>query len=195
MAMVSASGGASVGQYGPIVHFGATIGSIIRRFSIKTYTTDIFIGCGVAAGIAAAFGAPIAGIIFAHEAIIRHFSMRAIIPISIASISSVWFSDLMFENEIVFGFVGTNFDLAKFAPIALISGPLFGLIAVVFMMSVRKCVRLNAALTSSPLWVCLTAAVFVGLMGGFVPQVLAWEQISWGPFPTGTVGFWWYCFF
>ena len=61
----------------------------------------MFIGCGVAAGIAAAFGAPIAGIIFAHEAIIRHFSMRAIIPISIASISSVWFSDLMFENEIV----------------------------------------------------------------------------------------------
>ena len=172
VAMVSASGGASVGQYGPIVHFGATIGSIIRRFAIKTYTTDVFIGCGVAAGIAAAFGAPIAGIIFAHEAIIRHFSMRAIIPISIASISSVWFSDLMFENEIVFGFVGTNFDLAKFAPIALVSGPLFGLIAVVFMMSVRKCVRLNAALTCSPLWVCLTAAVFVGLMGGFVPQVL-----------------------
>ena len=40
------------------------------------------------------------------------------------------------------------------------------------MMSVRKCVKINAGLTFSPLWVCLTAAVFVGLLGGFVPQVL-----------------------
>ena len=32
-------------------------------------TTDIFIGCGVAGAIAAGFGAPLAAIIFAHEAI------------------------------------------------------------------------------------------------------------------------------
>ena len=111
--MVSASG-ASVGQYGPIVHFGYHW-KYHQKVSIKTYTTDVFIGCGVAAGIVKAFGLH-CRIIFAHEAIIRHFSMRAIIPISIASISSVWFSDLIFENEIVFGFVGTNFDLVKFAP-------------------------------------------------------------------------------
>ena len=95
-AFVSASGGASVGQYGPLVHFGATIGSFMRQITGGKLTTDIFIGCGVAGAIAAGFNAPIAGVVFAHEAILRHFSVRAVTPIAIASISSAgiskWFS-------------------------------------------------------------------------------------------------------
>jgi CIC family chloride channel protein len=85
VAFLSASGGASVGQYGPLVHFGAVIGSALKRFSRSGISTDIFIGCGVAAAISAGFNAPIAGVIFAHEAIIRHFSLKAIAPIAIAS--------------------------------------------------------------------------------------------------------------
>ena len=38
----------------------------------------MFIGCGVAAAIAAGFHAPIAGVVFAHEAVLRHFSFRAL---------------------------------------------------------------------------------------------------------------------
>ena len=96
-AFISASGGASVGQYGPLVHFGATMGSFLRQMTGGVLTTDVFIGCGVAGAIAAGFNAPIAGLIFAHEAILRHFSMRAIAPIAIASISAVWFSDRLFD--------------------------------------------------------------------------------------------------
>ena len=60
-AFVSLGGGASVGQYGPLVHFGATIGTYIRQsFKNITIGTDVFIGCGVEAAIAAGFHAPIA---------------------------------------------------------------------------------------------------------------------------------------
>ena len=52
-AIISAGSGASVGQYGPIVHFGATLGSVFRRYFSLGLGTDTFIGCGVAAGIAA----------------------------------------------------------------------------------------------------------------------------------------------
>ena len=90
-ALISAGGGASVGQYGPLVHFGATMGSLVRSWTRGFVTTDVFIGCGVAGAIAAGFNAPIAGVVFAHEAVLRHFSMRAIAPIAIASISSSWF--------------------------------------------------------------------------------------------------------
>ena len=90
-ALISAGGGASVGQYGPLVHFGATMGSAFRTLTGGRLTTDVFIGCGVAGAIAAGFNAPIAGVVFAHEAILRHFSMRAIAPIAIASISSSGF--------------------------------------------------------------------------------------------------------
>ena len=68
-AFISASGGASVGQYGPLVHFGATMGSFLRQTTGGVLSTDIFIGCGVAGAIAAGFNAPIAGIVFAHEAL------------------------------------------------------------------------------------------------------------------------------
>ena len=81
-AFLSASGGASVGQYGPLVHFGAVIGSGLKRILKSDMTTDVFIGCGVAAAISAGFNAPIAGVVFAHEALIRHFSLRAIAPIA-----------------------------------------------------------------------------------------------------------------
>ena len=87
-AFVSIAGGASVGQYGPLVHFGATIGTFLRQFIGKFQSdgkeiigTDIFIGCGVAAAIAAGFQAPIAGIIFAHEAVLRHFSFRRLLQL------------------------------------------------------------------------------------------------------------------
>ena len=79
--MKSASGGASVGQYGPLVHLGGTIGSLIKRYTQNILTRDVFIGCGVAAAISAGFNSPIGGMIFAHEAILRHFSFRAIAPI------------------------------------------------------------------------------------------------------------------
>ena len=73
---ISISGGASVGIYGPLVHFGGTISAFIRKFSfIPKIPHDIIIGSGVAAAISAGFGAPLAGIIFAHEIVLRHFSL------------------------------------------------------------------------------------------------------------------------
>jgi len=87
-AFTSLSAGASLGQYGPIVHMGALIGGLFRKykFSAVGLSNDIFLGCGVAAAISAGFQAPIAGVIFAHEAILRHFSARAVAPIAISSI-------------------------------------------------------------------------------------------------------------
>ena len=89
---ISISGGASVGIYGPLVHFGATVSSMIRRQSfIPKIPHDIIIGSGVAAAISAGFGAPIAGIIFAHETVLRHFSMRAVAALAIFIYGSKFF--------------------------------------------------------------------------------------------------------
>ena len=63
VALISASGGASVGQYGPLVHLGATIGTSLKSLTKDLLSTDVFLGCGVAGAISAGFGAPLAGII------------------------------------------------------------------------------------------------------------------------------------
>lgn len=65
---------APVGRYGPAVYLGATIGSVFGQvFKLNPISIRILLGCGVAAGISAAFNAPIAGVIFAHEVILGHF--------------------------------------------------------------------------------------------------------------------------
>ena len=72
-AFLSAGGGASVGQYGPLVHFGATVGALVAKLGRTRVRADTFLGCGVAAAISAGFNAPLAGMVFAHEAILRHY--------------------------------------------------------------------------------------------------------------------------
>ena len=171
-AFISASGGASVGQYGPLVHFGATMGSFLRQMTGGVLTTDVFIGCGVAGAIAAGFNAPIAGLIFAHEAILRHFSMRAIAPIAIASISAVWFSDRLFDVAPLFSLDSSGFDMKQMLPSALVAGPIFGIVAVLFMLAIRYSARFAAKSAWSPARLLFTAAIITGLAGTAVPEVL-----------------------
>ena len=85
-ALVSAAGYASVGQYGPLVHFGATAGTAAKKLLNLRIGTDVVIGCGVAAAISSGFAAPIAGVIFAHEAILRHYSPSAMAPIATSAL-------------------------------------------------------------------------------------------------------------
>ena len=170
-AFVSASGGASVGQYGPLVHFGATIGSLMRQITGGMLTTDIFIGCGVAGAIAAGFNAPIAGVVFAHEAILRHFSVRAVTPIAIASITSVGISKWLFGDAHAFAGV-PPINIVETLPIALIAGPIFGLIAALYMMAIRRSTQLAGKSGLSPAHLVLLAAVLMGLVGMMLPQVV-----------------------
>ena len=62
-AFISASAGASVGQYGPVLHFGASVGAQVRALFPTRLTPDIYVACGVAAAISAGFGAPIAAVV------------------------------------------------------------------------------------------------------------------------------------
>ena len=108
----SISGGASVGMYGPLVHFGGTLAAYLRRRPfIPNIPHDIIIGAGVAAAISAGFGSPIAGIIFAHEVVIRHFSMRALAGISISSIIANFSAKKINLVEPVLVFNKIEFDM------------------------------------------------------------------------------------
>ena len=172
-AFISMGGGASVGQYGPLVHFGATIGTYIRQaFDNKAIGTDVFIGCGVAAAIAAGFHAPIAGIVFAHEAVLRHFSFRALTPIAISSITSVWFATAIFGGDPLFALDAAATDLLPMVPILLASGLLFGIIAMLFMLALFKSAAIAAKTGLPPLVLTLIAAVICGVVAIFVPEIL-----------------------
>ena len=172
VALISAGGGASVGQYGPLVHFGATIGSAIRKFGGGTINLDIFIGCGVAGAISAGFGAPIAGVIFAHEAILRHFSLRAVAPIAVASISASWFTKQVFDFEPLINLADVRLDTLTLLPTALIAGPIFGLVAVLFMVSIRFSNKLASKLSFGFNFNIFLAVIICGGVGILIPEAL-----------------------
>ena len=89
--------GGSAGAEGPIVTIGSVIGSNIGRLlGTNPQMTATLLGCGAAAGISSVFNAPIAGIFFVLEVMLRDFSMRTFTPIVIASvISAVWTQTLL----------------------------------------------------------------------------------------------------
>lgn len=72
-------GGASIGREGPTVHIGASIMYSLGRFTQfpRHYIRHGLIMVGGAAGIAAAFNTPVAGIIFAIEEMARFYEERA----------------------------------------------------------------------------------------------------------------------
>ena len=170
---ICAGGGASVGQYGPLVHFGATIGVLFKRLFTSRFEVDVLIGCGVAAAISAGFNAPIAGVIFAHEVILRHFSLRALAPISISAISANSFEQLYFPRSVhTFELTHTVPPLSEFVPLLLITAPLLALTAITFMASIRVSVKFAAAYPYSKTGLPFIAAFICGSVGIFYPQIL-----------------------
>ena len=131
---ISISGGASVGIYGPLVHFGATVSSFIRRQQfIPKIPHDIIIGCGVAAAISAGFGAPLAGIIFAHETVLRHFSMKAVAALAISSMAANFSATEIGIVSPPLLLTAIPFDMGDIMISLGIIGPLAAIVAIVFM--------------------------------------------------------------
>ena len=98
--------------------------------------------------------------------------MRAIAPIAIASISSVWFSDAFFGSAHIFDLSGVSINLGHMLPPALVAGPIFGLLAVLFMVAIRYSAAFAARSSWSPARLLLTAAIGTGVIGMFIPEVL-----------------------
>ena len=172
-ALVSLGSGASLGQYGPLVQMGGLFGTMLRRITaLRWLSSDIVIGCGVAAAVSAAFQAPIAGILFAHEAVLRHFSARAITPIAIASITAAFSGQWMFGGVHVLRLDIEMTSLLMNVPFLLIGGMIFGALAIAVMMLHFKVADWVASSGLSG-WIIGAAGVFMlGSLGVFVPQTL-----------------------
>jgi len=171
-AFTSAAGGGSVGQYGPLVHFGATLGIAVKRFVSSRLSHEVYLGCGVAAAISAGFGAPIAGIVFAHEAVLRHFSVRAIAPISIASVTASAVSQSFFNTSATFNISTSAPDLVSVIPVLIIASPIIAIAAIVYMEALRRSVAIAKGTGWSAERLVITAATICGLVGIWIPEIL-----------------------
>ena len=80
-----ASGGA-IGREGAMIHLSSLAASLFGRFIfIKPERLRLLVACGAAAGVAAAYGAPLAGAIFVAEIVLGSMSIHTLGPLLIAS--------------------------------------------------------------------------------------------------------------
>lgn len=83
-----ASGG-SIGREGAMVHLGAMGASAIGQFSrFSTVRLRLLVACGAAAGVSAAYGAPIAGALFVGEIVLGTMAMQSFGPLLVAAASA-----------------------------------------------------------------------------------------------------------
>ncbi len=97
--------GGSVGLESPIVVTGSAVGSNFGRVILMNYKErTILLASGAAAGIAAVFNAPIAGVMFALEVLMTDITITAFIPIIIASAAGALCSNIILQEKILLSF-------------------------------------------------------------------------------------------
>jgi CIC family chloride channel protein len=97
--------GGSAGLESPIVITGAAFGSnYAQKYKLGYNDRTLLIGCGVAAGIGAAFNAPIAGVLFAIEVLLVGVSISAFTPIMIAAAAGSLVSAIVLDETILLSF-------------------------------------------------------------------------------------------
>jgi CIC family chloride channel protein len=176
-ALVSAlclGSGGSLGREGPIAHIGSALGSALGR-SLRLNEADLrlLVCCGAAGGISATFNAPIGGVLFALELVLREFTPRAFGVVGLASVAADLIGRLAFGG-------GPFLVLPAFGPPELLAYPLFavlgvlaGAVAVVFVRVFE-----GAGIVGDALWADLPAwlrpaagGLLLGLLIAAVPQL------------------------
>jgi len=99
-ALVSIATGASIGREGGITQLSATLASKLGQLAKwPPYRLRLLVGCGAAAGISAAYNAPITGAVFASLIVLGNFSMSLFAPLVCASVIATIVSRSFFGIE------------------------------------------------------------------------------------------------
>lgn len=126
--------GGSAGLESPIVSTGSAIGSnFARTYKLSYKERTLLLAAGAAGGIAGAFNAPIAGVLFALEVILVDISISAFIPLLIAAASGALLSKIILhENSLLFFNLKQPFDYNN-VPMYIVLGLLAGLVSLYYV--------------------------------------------------------------
>lgn len=171
---MSLGAGASVGPEDPSVQIGANLASF---FGDKLHFSDdnrrLLVASGAASAIAAAFSAPIAGVFFALEIVLREFTAKSFGSVVLAAVISSAFSRSLLGSNPVFG----ELDYTLGSPIQL---PFYALLGIILAFVSAFAIRFFHWQTDFwhhrvRLWLPLETAItgaFVGLVGIYLPEIL-----------------------
>ncbi|HEX5041703.1 MAG TPA: chloride channel protein [Candidatus Polarisedimenticolaceae bacterium] len=171
--VLTVGSGGSLGREGCLVHTGATLGSWLgRRVHLAGNRLNVLVGCGFAAGISAAYNAPIGGALFALEVILGNFALESFGPIVVASAMGTVVSRLLISAQPAYHpppaeVMVSGWEIGHH----LTLGILIGLGAVLFI-STLQAARSFFARLPLPIWIKpVLGFALVGAIGIRFPQV------------------------
>ncbi|HLC82665.1 MAG TPA: chloride channel protein [Bacteroidia bacterium] len=126
--------GGSAGLESPIVSTGSAIGSnFAKTYKLSYKERTLLLAAGAAGGIAGAFNAPIAGVLFALEVILVDISIAAFIPLLIAAASGALLSKIILhESSLLFFNLKQPFDYNN-VPLYIMLGLMAGIVSLYYV--------------------------------------------------------------
>jgi H+/Cl- antiporter ClcA len=164
-------GGHSVGREGPHIFLGAASGSMLaQRLSLPNNVTRALVGCGTAAGIAASFNTPLAGVVFALEVVMMEYTVASFIPVILAAVSATTLSRLVFSDVPAFVVPEMTMGSLRELMLVLVLGVIAGALSAGFIHAVQTIARRARGL--GIWWRMLLAGVLMGGIGLLLPGVM-----------------------
>lgn len=180
-AAIAIGTGGPFGAEGPVIQTGGALGSLVGQLLYTTAAErKVLLACGAAAGMAATFSTPIAGVILAIELLLFEFKSRSFIPLVIASTLATSVHVLLMGRGPMFTVGAMDFHMPAALPFYLVLGLVCGLAAIGFSRSLYWVEDLFERLPIDQIWWPAIGGLGLGVIGFFVPRVLGvgYETIS-----------------
>lgn len=165
--------GLSLGREGPSIQLGAQTGAGVASLSKASEGEKKYlITAGASAGLAAAFNAPLSGVLFALEELHKSFSPLMLTCIMVSSLAAEVVSKYFFGLATVFNFRVGGFLPLRYYPLLLFLGVLCGVVGVLFNGALLRSMDLHDRLIKRDLLKPLPAFLTAGFLGFLLPEVL-----------------------
>lgn len=125
--------GLALGREGPTIQMGGAVGGLLsRRLRSTAHERQVMIAAGAGAGLAAAFNAPLAGLIFVLEEVQKNFAPGIFTATFIASVTADSVSRVLFGQRAIFPTLAIAVPPLSAIPLFALLGVAAGLLAVAF---------------------------------------------------------------
>ncbi len=164
-------GGLSLGREGPSIQLGAMSGKGIAKIFKKDKTDSSYLlACGASAGLAAAFNAPLAGVMFSLEEVYKGFSPLLVASLLVSSFTADFISKIFFGQAPVFDFAMKSAVPLQFYPYIILMGIALGLFGAVYNYTIPFSQKLFKKIALP--FRMIIPFVIAGILGLCLPQVL-----------------------
>lgn len=172
--VLSIGSGLSLGREGPSVQLGAAVGQgfskVLKRVKIEE---KYLITSGASAGLAAAFNAPLAGVMFALEEVHKNFSPLVLISTLSAALSADFVASDFFGLKPIFNFKNLAMLPLNFYFYVILLGVIIGIFGVIFNNILLKTQTLYIEQTWIPKEMRIVVPLLISvILGVLLPQVL-----------------------